>query len=118
MLGQRGPGLVTIDEVVVAVPHRLGADGSEVGAGPRLGIALAPPILARQNTGQKLLLLQLIAERIDDRADHGDAERQRRHRAGARGLLLEDKPPGDRPAGPAMFLRPEWRDPALVVQDA
>ena len=91
MLRERGPGLVAVDDVMVAVAHRLGAEGSEVGAGAGLGIALAPPVLARENPRQKLLLLRLIAERIDDGTDHGDAERQRRHRAGARGLLFEDE---------------------------
>ena len=118
VLRQRGPGLVTVDDVMVAVAHRLGADGGEVGARSRLGIALAPPVLARQNAGQKLLLLRLVAERIDDGADHGDAEGQRRHRAGARRLLFKDETPGDRPAGSAEFLRPKRRDPALFVQDA
>ena len=83
MLGQRRPGLVAVDDVVIAVPHRLGADRRKVGAGARLRITLAPPILAGENSRQKLLFLRVVAERVDDRADHGDAERQRRQRPGA-----------------------------------
>src|SRR5260221_1818134 len=106
VLSQRGPGLVTIDDVVIAVPPRLGTDRGKVGAGARLRVALAPPILARQNPRQKLLLLRVVAERVDHRADHGDAKRQRRQRSGARRLLFEHKTLRDRPAGPAIFLRP------------
>ena len=118
MLRQRGPGLVAVDDIMIAVAHRLGADRGEVGARARLGIALAPPVLAGQNPRQEFLLLRVIAERIDHGADHGDAERQRRQRSGARRLLFEDEALGDRPAGPAIFLRPQRRDPAFLVQDA
>src|SRR5262249_26413731 len=117
VLGQRGPGLVAVDDIMIAVTHRLGADRSEIGARARLGKALAPPLLAGENAWQKLLLLGLVAERINDWADHGDAERQRRQRACARRFLLEDEALGDRPARTAMFLGPEWRDPALLVED-
>jgi hypothetical protein len=118
VLRQRCPGLVPIDNVVIAVTHRLGANGGKIGAGARLRIALAPPVLAGEDTRQESLLLRVVAEGVDDGADHGDAERQWRHRACARHLLLEDEATGDRPAGPAVVLRPERRDPALFVQDA
>ena len=118
MLGQRRPGLVAVDDVVVAVAHRLGADRCEVGARARLRIALAPPVLAGENPRQELLLLRFVAERVDDRADHGDAERQRRQRPGTRRLLFEEEALRDRPARSAMFLRPQRRDPSLLVEDA
>src|SRR5262249_36855991 len=118
MLGQRGPGLVAVDDVVVTISNRLGADGGEVRAGARLGITLAPPVLAGEDARQKLLLLPVAAEGVDDRADHGDAERERWQRTRPSGLLLEDEPAGDRPAGAAIFPGPERRDPALLVQDA
>ena len=45
-VGERGPGLLAVDDVVVAPliigTHRPGAQAGEVGAGARLGIALAP----------------------------------------------------------------------------
>ena len=118
MLRQRRPGLVAVDDVVVAVAHRLGADRGKVGARARLRITLAPPVLARENSRQKLLLLRFVAERVDHRADHGDAERKRRQRPGARRLLFEDKTLRDRPARSAIFFRPQRRDPSLLVKDA
>src|SRR4029077_21048169 len=99
-------GLVAVDDVVITIPHRLGADSGEVGAGARLRIALAPPVFTRENPRQKFLLLRVAPERVNHRADHGDAERQWRQRSGTRGLLFEDKTLRDRPARPAIFLRP------------
>src|SRR5271156_5508729 len=118
MLGERSPGLVAIDDIVVTVTHRLGADRGEIRAGPWLGIALAPPVVAGQDTRQEALLLRFVAKCVDDRADHGDAERQRRQRAGARRFLFEDETLGNRPARTAILLRPEWRYPALLVENA
>ena len=118
MLRQRRPGLVAVDDVMVAVAHRLGADRCEVGARARLGITLAPPVLAGEDPRQKFLLLRFVAERIDDRADHGDAERQWRQRPGTGRLLFEDEALRDRPAGATIFLRPQRRDPAFLVEDA
>src|SRR6516165_10628444 len=103
---------------MITVADGLCADGGEIGARTRLGIALTPPVLTGKDSWQKLPLLRLIAEGVDNGADHGDAKRQWRQRACAGGLLLEDEAAGDRPAGPAIFLKPEWRDPALPVQDA
>ncbi|GCC49733.1 hypothetical protein chiPu_0033885, partial [Chiloscyllium punctatum] len=54
VLRQRGPGLVAVDDVVVAIAHRFGANGGEIGAGARLRIALAPPVLAGENPRQEL----------------------------------------------------------------
>ncbi len=117
MLRQRGPGLVAIDHIMVAVAHRLAAHRREVGARSRLGITLAPPVIARQDARQELLLLGRIAEGIDHRTDHGDAECQWRQRAGERGFLLPEIALDDRPAGAAIFLRPQRRDPSLLVQN-
>jgi hypothetical protein len=58
-----------------------------------------------------------IAKRVDHRTDHGNAERQRRQRSGARRFLFEDEAPRDRPARPAILLRPQRRDPSLPEQD-
>ena len=82
MLGQRRPGLVAVDDVVIAVAHRLGPDGSKVGAGARFRITLAPPVLAGEDSRQILLFLRVVAEGVDDRADHGHAEREWRQRPG------------------------------------
>src|SRR5258708_12815846 len=106
MFGQRGPGLVAVDDVMGAVPHRLGADRRKVGARTRLGITLAPPVLARENSRQKLLLLRLIAECVDHRANHGDAECKRGARSGPRRLLLKPNTSPHPPPGPPILFRP------------
>ena len=82
MLGQCRPGLVSVDNVVIAVPHGFGADRREVGAGSGLRITLAPPILTGEDSRQKFLFLRVVAERVDNRTDHGHAEREWRQRPG------------------------------------
>ncbi len=66
----RGPDLGAVDDVVVAVAHRAGLQRREIGAGARLGIALAPVILAGENPRQIEVLLLRRAETDDDGADH------------------------------------------------
>src|SRR2546427_7086291 len=104
MLGQRRPGLVAVDDVVITIAHRLGPDRSKVGAGARFRIALAPPVLAGQDSRQILLLLHLVAESVDDRANHSDAKSEWRQRPGTRRFLLKDKTLRDRPAPAAVLL--------------
>ena len=82
MLGQCRPGFVSVNNIVIAVPHGFGADRREVGAGSRLRIALAPPILTGEDSRQKFLFLRVVAERVDNRTDHGHAEREWRQRPG------------------------------------
>src|SRR5205085_8803716 len=62
--------------------------------------------------------LLLVAERVDHRTHHADAEgewcRRRRHLQ----LLIEDVVLHRGPAGAAIFLRPVRDVPALLVEDA
>ena len=117
VLGHGGPGLLAVDDIEVAVPLGLGLEVREVGACARLGIALAPPDVARQRGGQELLLLLRRAEGVDHRTDHVDAEGQDRHRVGGRALFGPDVALHRRPARTAVFGRPCGRHPALVRQD-
>jgi hypothetical protein len=64
-----------------------------------------------------LLLLLLIAEGVDDRADHADAERERRWRRRHLQLLVEDVMLHRGPAGAAILLGPMRDAPALLVED-
>ncbi len=73
VLGQRGPGLLAVDDEMIAVQHRLGAQAGEVGAGVRLGVALAPDMLAGENLRQVVGLLFLGAVLDQQRPDHDDA---------------------------------------------
>ena len=71
----RRPDLLAVDDVVVAVACRAGLQRSEVGAGIRLGIALAPADQPCCDLRQMLLLLRLGAVFEQRRPEHGDAER-------------------------------------------
>ena len=64
-----------------------------------------------------MVLLCLIGEGIEHRADHAEGEGDRCRRAGRIHLLIEDIALDRIPAGAAIFLRPGRRDPALVVQN-
>ena len=117
VLGEGGPGLGAVDDIMVAVALGPRLERSEVGTRTRFGIALAPPVLAGQDARQIALLLRLAAEGDDHRADHGDAERNDPWRPGPRHLLVEDMPLHRRPAGATMFDRPAGCQPAAIVND-
>src|SRR5204863_3718699 len=80
VLCQRGPGLLAIDDIFVALPLSLGLQRSEIGARTRLGEALAPPVVDIGDARQIILFLRFIAEGVDHRSYHADAKRQRRRR--------------------------------------
>ena len=113
---QRGPDLLAVDDVVVAVQHRLGPQRGEVGAGVGLGIALAPDMLAGQDLRQEALLLRLGAVLDQQRAEHDDAVVVGAGDAVALVFLGEDDLLGRRQAEPAIFLRPARAEPALLGQ--
>src|SRR5262249_50352132 len=118
VLGERGPGLLAIDDPLVALALGLGAQRSKIGTGTRLRKALAPPVVDIGNARQVLLLLRLVAEGVDDRADHADAEGERLRRRIGLQLLVEDVVLHAGPARAAIFLRPVRDAPALLVEDA
>ena len=76
MMRGRGPDLLAVHHVMVAVALRRGLQRGEVGSGARLGKALAPPIVEVGGARQEALLLLLGAELDQHRADHGDVERR------------------------------------------
>src|SRR5262249_39935796 len=109
-----GPDLLAVDDVVVAVAHRARLQAREVGAGARLGVALAPDRLGAGDAGQVLALLLLGAMDDQRRAQHAHAEGAR---AGVRGavvaeLFAEDHLLVDAGVEAAVLLRPRRRDPA------
>src|SRR6201999_1396101 len=110
--------LLAVDDVLVALALGLGLERSEVRTRTRLRKSLAPPVVDIGDARQILLLLLLIAERVDHRADHADAEGERRRRRMHLQLFVEDVALHRGPAGAAMFLRPVRDAPALLVEDA
>src|SRR5690606_14807803 len=111
------PGLGAVHDVVVAVAYGGGLEGGEIGAGIGLGVALAPPYVARENIGQESLFLLIGAIGEDDRRDHLEAKRHCFRcphpgtLAGKNVLLYR------RPASAAVFHRPIGRCPSLFVEN-
>src|ERR1041384_1099108 len=68
----RGPHLLAVDQEMVALVHGPGAQAGKVGAGARLGIALAPDLVAAEDLWQIALLLLLGAP-----VDQGRAQEAR-----------------------------------------
>src|SRR6202021_4227755 len=111
------PSLLPIDYIVIALAHRAGPQRSEVGAGARLGISLAPPILAGDDSRQEVLLLRGARERHQHRRQHPHRKRILRRRADVRPFLLENMLLDDVPAGAAEALRPHCGAPATPMQN-
>ena len=106
VLAERRPGLLAVDHPVVAVADGGGAQRGEVGAGVGLGEALAPPDVEVRRLGQEALLLLLVAEGGDDRADHAGVEGQRLGHVGQLHLLAPDVALQRRPVLAAPLDRP------------
>ncbi len=117
VLRQRGPGLLPVDDVVVALAHSRALQTGEIGAGAGLGEALAPPVVERRHARQELLLLLLGAERDDDRPAHGHVEGQRLRHAVELQLLGVDVVLHGAPVGAAPLLGPMRHGEAPGVQD-
>ncbi|MCY1409471.1 hypothetical protein D9M71_248220 [compost metagenome] len=118
VVGVGGPDLLAVHHVVVAVTHRAGLQRRQVGAGARLGIALAPPVLAAEDARQEARLLLRSAELDDHRRHHLHAEGNHTRRTGGSALLLEDVLLHDVPASAAIFRRPARGEPAALVERA
>ncbi len=117
VLAEGGPGLLAVDHVVVAVAHGAGLQARQVGTCARLGIALAPPVLARKNARQVMVDLLLGAKLDDHRGDHVDPKGHGTRRAEGRALLIEDVLFHRAPGGAAQLHRPARRVPAALDQN-
>ena len=72
-VGGRGPDLLAVDDPLRAVQPGASRQRGQVGAGSRLGIALAPDVLHRPDTGKEVLLLLLRAPHQQRVGEHLDA---------------------------------------------
>ena len=89
---ERGPDLLAVDHVVIAVAQRAALQRRQVAARSRLGVAGAPLVLAVEDVGDEALLLGLAAvldqRRADPREPHEARAERRRSALGH--LLLQD----------------------------
>jgi hypothetical protein len=98
--------LAAIDAIMrIPLRHRPGLQRRRVGAGTRLGQAVAHELIGRDDPRQKPLALRLVAKPRDHGRDHVmDAEKRRRRRIGIRQLLEDQRRIQPRQAGAAMRL--------------
>src|SRR3546814_16421760 len=117
MLRQRRPCLLPVDYIVVAVAHGRCAQAGKIRTRALLRIALAPPILPRQDARQEMRLLLGSAESVDDRTDHRETKGHQADAVGARGLFGPDETLRRGPAGDTIFDRTRGRDTASFVEN-
>jgi len=117
VLGQRRPRLLAVDDVVIAFPNGPGLQRSEVRAGSGLGIALAPPVLHRDDAWQESLLLRRAPELHDHRRDHLRPEGNGSRATGEGGLFVEDVELERVPARAAELDGPGRSAPPLGMKD-
>src|SRR4029077_16728094 len=104
MVRGRGPDLLTVDDIFVAVMLGGSLQRGEVRPRTRLGKALAPPIVDIGGGRQEALLSLLVPELAQHGADLGNVER-RPFGGGAKLVLLEEYHALHRcPAGAAVLL--------------
>ena len=103
---QRCPDLRAVDDEVIAIGHRLSGKAGKVGPGIRLGVALAPDVLAGDDPGQVALFLFLGAVAHQQRPDHGHALVRMACHAPAFALLDENHLLVRRQTHATEFLRP------------
>jgi hypothetical protein len=117
VLAERGPGLLAVDDVLVADAFGARLDAGQVRARAGFAVALAPPDFAAGDAGQEALLLRLGAEGHDDGCDHHRPEGNDARGAGQGALFLEQVLLHGAPAGAAEFLGPAEGQPALLAKD-
>ena len=110
--GEGGPHLLTVDDVFVAIAHRAGLEGGEIGSGLGLGVADAEVDVTSEDRRKEVLLLPRGAVVHDGRA-HG-VEREHRHRSTGSHRFIEEHELFDRATGlTAVLLGPTHARPAI-----
>ena len=116
VLGEGRPGLLTVDDELIAIGDCLGLEAGQIRAGIRFGISLAPDFLAGANFWQITRALFRGAVADQQRADHLDAQVGCACDTPALLFLNEYQQLCRRQSHAAMLGRPCRRDPALARQ--
>ena len=114
-LGAGGPGLLAVDDEVVAPILRPSAQAGQIAAGAGFAVALAPFHCRSGDARQVGLLLQVGAELKQGGAEHAGAEAgQRRAGVNAAHFLQQDQVLLLAEGRAAVLLRPVRHGPALL----
>jgi len=116
LVGERRPHLLAVDDELVTGLFRPRLERGEVGSRVRLGISLAPDLLAREHLGRVAALLLLRPVGNDGGARHADGQDvEDGRRLGERDLFVEDHLLHEGEAAPAVLLGPGDADEAGLV---
>src|ERR1039457_4499302 len=106
-LRRRSPDLLPINDEVVTFFDRASLQRGEIGARARLGITLAPDLIARDDLRKIAFLLFLGAPVNQGGAEQAGAHSNwRKRRAGAREFLVVNEILENAGAAAAVFFRP------------
>src|SRR5262249_51769006 len=107
-LGDAGPDLLAVHDVVVAGADRARAQRGEVGARAGLREALAPDLVAAEDLGHvpRLLLRGALRDQRRPAVQESDEVHADVRRPGARDLLVVDELLGEREIAAAVLARP------------
>ena len=118
ILRHRGPCLLTVHDIMVAIADGLCAQRSKVRTCARFRIPLAPPIVAGQDAGQELCFLLGRAECVDHGSDHRQTKWHGADAICCSEFFGPDETLRCGPASAAIFDRPCWCDPAFFRKNA
>src|SRR5690554_1554210 len=118
LIRMRRPGLLTVDDELVAVALGLHLHIGKIGAGVRFRIALTPADLTTRDLREVLVFLLLVSELEERRADHREPKTNHRTRkAEGTHLFVEDGRMLPAEAGAAIFFGPSRRREAALITD-
>ena len=110
-VGHGVPHLLAVDDPLVAVAHRPGAQTGEVAAGARLAEQLAPALLAGEHRAQEAALLLVGAVGDDRRAGQRHEEARRQVGSGRPPCARRTRPACSAPAAPRARRSPPGSGP-------
>ena len=118
-LAPRDPGLLAVEDPAVIRLDGARAQRGEIGSRLRLGEALAPDLVGREDGRDVASLLLVGAEGEQRRAEHVQADdRDELRRSGGGELLVDDDLLGGGPSAAAVLGRPGAPDVARLVEPA